>query len=67
MANQYSMEWARGVVDNGVKKAQGLIDDPDHINGLLQELQEKMKGLPDTVTNAFNNVPLMAEFSRSSS
>ena len=65
MANQYNMEWARGVVDNGVKKAQGLIDDPDQINGLLQELQEKMKGLPDTVTNAFNNVPLMADMVKS--
>lgn len=65
MANQYSMEWARGVVDNGVKKAQGLIDDPDQIDGLLQELQDKMKGLPDSATNAFNNVPLMADMVKS--
>lgn len=65
MANQYNMEWARGVVDNGVKKAQGLIDDPNQIDGLLQELQDKMKGLPDSATNAFNNVPLMADMVKS--
>lgn len=65
MANEYNMEWARGVVDNGVKKAQGLIDDPAQIDGLLQELQEKMKGLPASATNAFNNVPLMADMVKS--
>ena len=65
MAEQFSMEWARGIVEGGVQKAQNLIDDPAQVEGLLQELQDKLKGLPDSVTKAFNNVPLMANMVKS--
>ena len=61
MAQQFSMEWAKGVIDDGVQKAQTFIDDPEQINGLLNQLQEKLKELPDTVSTAFNNVPVMAQ------
>lgn len=61
MAQQFSAEWAKGIIDENVKKAQTFIDDPEQINGLLEQLQEKLAGLPDTVSNAFNNVPVMAE------
>ena len=65
MAEQFSAEWARGIIDNGVEKAQGLMNDPEQINALLQDLQEKLKTLPDTVTKAFSNVPLMASMVKS--
>ncbi len=65
MAEQFSAEWARGIIDEGVGKAKGIIDDPEQLNGLLQDVQEKLKGLPDTITNAFNNVPLMASMVKS--
>lgn len=60
MAEQFSPEWARSVIEDGVEKAQGFINDPEQMNTLLQDLQEKVKGLPSTVSTAFNNVPLMA-------
>ena len=65
MAEQFSAEWAKGVIDDNVQKAQSFIDDPEQINGLLEELQQKLEGLPDTVSNAFNNVPIMAEMVKS--
>lgn len=61
MAQQFSMEWAKGVIDDGVQKAQTFVDDPEQISGLLEQLQEKLAALPDTVSNAFSNVPTMAQ------
>lgn len=61
MAQQFSTEWAKGVINDNVQKAQSFIDDPEAINGLLEQLQEKLKGLPDTVGTAFSNVPVMAQ------
>lgn len=65
MAEQFSAEWARGIIDDGVEKAQSLMNDPEQINGLLQDLQEKLKTIPDTVATAFSNVPLMASMVKS--
>ncbi|MBQ9041347.1 MAG: DUF1232 domain-containing protein [Eggerthellaceae bacterium] len=61
MADRFNAEWAKGVIDENVQKAQAFVDNPEQINDLLAQLQEKLQGLPDTVTTAFNNVPLMAE------
>lgn len=61
MAEQFSTEWAKGVIDENLQKAQGFIEDPEQINNLLEELQDKIAGLPDTVRNAFMNVPVMAQ------
>ena len=61
MEQQYNAEWARGIIEDGVTKAQSLINDPQQLDELLQQLQEKLKGLPDTITTALNNVPLMAQ------
>lgn len=61
MAEQFSPEWAKGVIDENLQKAQGFIEDPEQINNLLEELQDKIAGLPDTVRNAFMNVPVMAQ------
>ena len=65
MTQQFSPEWARNVIDDGIAKAQGIINDPEQLNGLLQSLQDKIAGLPDTVTTAFTNVPLMASMVKS--
>ena len=61
MAQQFSLDWARGILDDGAQKAQTFIDDPEQINDLLEELQAKLKELPDTVSTAFSNVPVMAQ------
>ena len=65
MAQQFSVEWAKGIIDENVQKAQAFIDDPEQINGLLEQLQEKLAGLPSTVSNAFTNVPVMAQMVKS--
>lgn len=65
MAEQFSAEWAKGIIDDGMQKAQGFVDNPEQINDLLGQLQEKLAGLPDTISNAFNNVPVMAQMVKS--
>ena len=65
MAEQFSAEWARGIIDDGVEKAQGLMNDPEQLNALLQDLQQKLTGIPDTIATAFGNIPLMASMVKS--
>lgn len=65
MAEQFSAEWARGVIDNGVEKAQNLINDPSQVDDLLQSLQDKMATIPDTLKTAFGNIPVMAAMVKS--
>ena len=65
MAQQFSAEWAKSMIDEGMQKAQGLVDDPEQVNELLAQLQEKLQGLPATVSSAFANVPLMASMVKS--
>ena len=65
MAEKFSAEWAKGVIEENVQKAQTFIDDPEQINGLLEQLQEKLQALPDTVGNAFSNIPVMAQMVKS--
>ena len=65
MAEGFSAEWARGVIGDGYEKAKGFVEDPEQMKGLLDSLMEKLKGLPDTVGTAFQNVPLMASMVKS--
>ena len=65
MAEQFSAEWARGIIEGGVEKAQSLIIDPDQVNDLLGQLQEKLADVPETVKTAFTNIPLMAQMVKS--
>lgn len=65
MAEGFSAEWARGVISDGYEKAKGFVEDPEQVKGLLDSLMEKLKGLPDTVGTAFQNVPLMASMVKS--
>lgn len=65
MAEQFSPEWARGIIDGGVEKAQGVMNDPEQMDALLQDVQDKLQSIPGAVSNAFNNVPLMASMVKS--
>ena len=65
MAEQFSADWAKDVIENNVQKAQTFMDNPEQIDELLGQLQEKLQGLPDSVSNAFSNVPLMAQLVKS--
>ncbi len=65
MAQQFDADWARGIIDNGTEKAQGIINDPSQLDALLAQLQEKLKDLPSAAVKAFSNVPLMASMVKS--
>lgn len=65
MAEQFSAEWAKGVIEGNVQKAQSFLDNPDQLNDLLGQLQEKLDSLPSAATNAFKNVPVMAQMVKS--
>ncbi|HAM15910.1 MAG TPA: hypothetical protein DCP91_08650 [Eggerthellaceae bacterium] len=61
MAQQFSVDWAKGVIGDNVQKAQAIIADPDQVDALLGQLHEKLRGLPNTIGTAFANVPVMAQ------
>ena len=65
MADQFSAEWAKGVIQGNVQKAQDFMDHPEQLDDLLGQLQGKLDGLPSSVSNAFNNVPVMVQMVKS--
>jgi len=65
MAEQFNADWARGILENGKQKAESLIGDPGQVDALLEQLQEKLKGLPGDAVKQFANVPLMASMVKS--
>ena len=65
MTDKYDAEWARGVINNGMGKAQSFMDNPELIDSLLNQLQEKLEGLPEAMLGAFKNVPLMVQMVKS--
>ena len=60
MAEKFNMDWARGVIDSGMEQAKGFVENPEQMNGLLQQLQDMLVNLPESTMAAFKNVPLMA-------
>lgn len=65
MSEQFSAEWAKGIIDGNMQKAQSFMDNPEQIEDLLGQLQEKLDSLPSAATNAFKNVPVMAQMVKS--
>lgn len=65
MSEQFSAEWAKGIIEGNVQKAQSFMDNPEQIDDLLDQLQKKFDSLPDAATNAFKNVPIMAQMVKS--
>ena len=60
MAEKFNMDWARGVIDSSMEQAKGFVENPEQMNGLLQQLQDMLANLPESTMAAFKNVPLMA-------
>ena len=65
MSDQYNAEWARGIIDDGMGKAKSFMDNPALLDALLDQLQEKLQGLPEAMVGAFKNVPLMIQMVKS--
>lgn len=65
MSEQFSAEWAKGIIEGNVQKAQSFMDNPEQLDDLLGQLQQKLDSIPNAATNAFNNVPVMAQMVKS--
>ena len=64
METSFDLEKAKAVIDNGIDQAQELIQDPAKIDGLLDDLQTRLKEVP-TVGTTLSNVPLMISMVKS--
>ncbi len=65
MSEQFSADWAKGIIEGNVQKAQSFMDNPEQIDELLGQLQQKLDSIPNAATNAFKNVPVMAQMVKS--
>ena len=61
MAEQFTADQAREVIENGIAQAQELLSDPAKIEELIGQLTEKVKTLPAGAGEALSNIPLMAQ------
>ncbi len=58
MSEFIEMEKVQKALDSGMDKAKEMIDNPEEINGLLAQVQTKLKGVPVFGTVA-NDLPTM--------
>lgn len=65
MAEEFSIEKAQEAIEGGIAQAQELMNDPAKVDDLLQQIQQQIANLPETVTGALGNIPLMASMVKS--
>ena len=65
MAEEFTPEKAKEIIESGVAQAQELMSDPAKMDELLQQIKQQVADLPETFTGAMANVPLMAEMVKS--
>lgn len=65
MTEQLDFDSAKQLIDDGLEEARSFLSDPGKIDGLLDSLKAQMAELPETVTGALSNVPLMAAMVKS--
>lgn len=65
MTEQLDFDSAKQLIDDGLEEAKSFLSDPEKIDGLLDSLKAQMAELPETVTGALSNVPLMASMVKS--
>ena len=65
MAEEFTPEKAKEIIEGGVAQAQELMSDPAKMDELLQQIKQQVADLPETFTGAMANVPLMAEMVKS--
>jgi len=65
MAEQFSVDDAKQIIENGIAQAQELMSDPAKIDELMKQLQQKVKELPSATGEALSNIPLMASMVKS--
>lgn len=65
MAEQFNVDDAKKVIEEGIAQAQELMNDPGKVNELLEQLQQKVKEVPAGALEALSNIPLMAQMVKS--
>ncbi|MBR2683919.1 MAG: DUF1232 domain-containing protein [Atopobiaceae bacterium] len=65
MAQEINFDQAKELLDERIAQAQGILEDPEQINSLLQQIQGEITNLPDTFKGAMANVPLMVDMVKS--
>ena len=65
MPEQFSVDDAKQVIENGIAQAQELMSDPAKIDELMKQLQQKVKELPSAAGEELGNIPLMASMVKS--
>ena len=53
-----NMDQARGLLDKGIEEAQQVIQDPSKVDGILVQLEEKLREVPK-IGETLSQVPLM--------
>ena len=61
MAEQFSADQAREIIENGISQAQEILSDPAKLNEMLEQLQQRIKELPSEAGAALSNIPLMID------
>lgn len=65
MAEDFSIDKAKEIIENGVAEAQDLLSDPAKIDELLENIKAQAANLPETVTGALKDIPLLAAMVKS--
>ena len=65
MAEDFSIDKAKEIIENGVAEAQDLLSDPAKIDELLENIKAQAANLPETVTGALRDIPLLAAMVKS--
>ena len=64
MDSSFSLEQAQNILNNGISEAQGLIQNPSALTGLLGEIEKKAKGMP-SLSDLISDILLMASMVKS--
>ncbi len=61
MAEEFSVDKAREIIEGGIGQAQEVLADPTKIDDLLGQMQAKVAQLPEVAAGVAANVPTMVE------
>ena len=60
MAEEFSVDAAKQAIEEGIAQAQELLNDPEKIDALLGDIDQKIMGLPETIKTGLVAIPTMA-------
>ena len=60
MAEEFSVDAAKKIIEDGIAQAQELMNNPEKIDALLADIDQKIMGMPDTIKSGLTSIPTMA-------